>query len=200
MNEIVLKGIIRDIQYSHTIGNTEYDKANLIVKRSDGKEDVINLKFKRFSNRYKENDYVELLGNVRSYSTRNQEGKNHVEIYVFTYFDLPLDYPDETTNQFVIQGRVCKTNPLHITKSGKQNLQFILANNIISESENVKKINNYIPIVCWGKNAELASSLQVNDNVVVKGELHSRTYTKTFEDGSSEIRVATEGILSDILS
>lgn len=200
MNEIVLKGIIRDIQYSHTIGNTEYDKANLIVKRTDGKEDVINLKFKRFSNRYKENDYVELLGNIRSYSTRNEDGKNHVEIYVFTYFDLPLDYPDETTNQFMIQGRVCKTNPLHVTKSGKQNLQFILANNIVSESENVKKINNYIPIVCWGKNAELASSLHVNDNVIVKGELHSRTYTKTFEDGSSEIRVATEGILSDILS
>lgn len=199
MNEIMLRGTIRDIEYSHSVGNVEYDKANLIVRRPDGKEDIISLKFKKYSNRYQENDFVELLGNVRSYSTKTPDGRNHVEIYVFTYFDLPLDYPEEITNQFVIQGRVCKTNPLHITRNGKQNLQFILANNIITNSENSKKINNYIPIVCWGNNAEIASSLNINDEIVVKGELHSRTYTKTFEDGSTDIRVATEGILLDIL-
>lgn len=199
MNEIVLRGIIRDIQYSHTVGNVEYDKANLIVRRNDGKEDIISLKFKRYSNRYRENDYVELIGNVRSYSTKLPNGKNKVEIYVFTYFDLPIDYPDDVTNQFVIQGRVCKTNPIHITQTGKQNLQFILANNIITGHENSKKINNYIPIVCWGNNAELASKLNINDEVVVKGELHSRVYTKTLDDGSSDIRVATEGILLDLL-
>lgn len=197
MNEIVLKGIIRNIQYSHSVGNIEYDKAELIVKRADGKEDVISLKFKKYSNRYQENDYVELVGNVRSYSQKLDNGKNKVEIYVFTYFDLPIDYPDNITNQFMIQGRVCKTNPLHITQSGKQNLQFILANNIITD--NSKKLNNYIPIVCWSRNAEIASDLKIDDEVLVKGELHSRTYTKNFEDGHSEIKVATEGIMLDLL-
>lgn len=197
MNEIVLKGILRDIQYSHSVGNIEYDKANLIVKRSDGKEDIIALKFKKYSNRYNENDYIELIGNVRSYSQKLDDGKNKVEIYVFTYFDLPVDYPEELTNQFILQGRVCKINPLHITQSGKQNLQFILANNIITD--NAKKINNYIPIVCWGKNAELANQLSINEELMVRGELHSRTYTKTFEDGHSEIRVATEGVMFDFL-
>ena len=36
MNNIILKGVIRNIEYSHTINETEYDKADLIVKRDDG--------------------------------------------------------------------------------------------------------------------------------------------------------------------
>ena len=50
MNEVKLKGIIRNIQYSHNIGDITYDKAELIVNRSNGQEDLINIKFKRFSN------------------------------------------------------------------------------------------------------------------------------------------------------
>ena len=41
MNNIILKGVIRNIEYSHTINETEYDKADLIVKRDEGSEDVI---------------------------------------------------------------------------------------------------------------------------------------------------------------
>ena len=50
MNEIKLRGLVRDIKPSHSIGDIEYNKANLIVSRDDGTEDVINLRFKKFSN------------------------------------------------------------------------------------------------------------------------------------------------------
>ena len=49
MNNINLKGILKNIQYSHNIGDIEYDKATLLVARDNGKEDLIELKFKRFS-------------------------------------------------------------------------------------------------------------------------------------------------------
>lgn len=196
MNRIVLKGIIRDIEYSHTLKNTEYYKANLIVKRHDDKEDILSLRFKKYTCNYKDGDYVELVGSLRSFSKKLSDNKSKVEIYVFTYFDLPMEENDENiVNEFVISGKVCKVNPIHQTKTGKQNLQFILANNIITDN-NTQKINNYIPMVCWGKLAQDASIIQVNDSVVIRGQLHSRTYNKTLEDGSIEIRVAHEGIVA----
>ena len=78
MNNIVLNGIIKDIEPSHTIDGIEFEKAKLICKRDNGQEDVINLRFKSFSNRYKENDEVCIKGNVRSYSYRVGENKNKV--------------------------------------------------------------------------------------------------------------------------
>ena len=83
-----LHGILTDVQYSHTIGDIEYNKANLIVKRNNGKEDLINLKFKKFSNPYNEGDHVTLQGNLRTY--RNQQDNfSELQHYVFTYFDIP---------------------------------------------------------------------------------------------------------------
>lgn len=104
MNNIILKGVIRNIEYSHTINETEYDKADLIVKRDDGSEDVISLRFKKFSNPYQEDQEIELVGNIRSYSRKLENGKNKVDIYVFTYFDVPTADDDGNipVNQFEI--------------------------------------------------------------------------------------------------
>ena len=199
MNKIILKGIIRDIEYSHTIKNIDYSKANLIVKRKDGKEDIISLRFKSFACNYKNDDYVELVGNLRSYSRKLDNNKNKVEIYVFTYFDYPTEEDEkeflDPTNEFFISAKVCKLNELHKTKTGKQNIQFILANNIIN-NDNTQKINNYIPMVSWGTDAvDISNTLQVNDEVTIRGQLHSRTYIKSLPEGASEIRVAHEGII-----
>jgi hypothetical protein len=49
MNNIYLKGFIKNIQYSHSVGGTVFNKADLIVKREDGREDIVVLKFKAFS-------------------------------------------------------------------------------------------------------------------------------------------------------
>lgn len=189
MNEIILKGTIKNIQHSHNIGNVEYDKADLIVKREDGKEDILSLKFKKFSNRYKDNDNVELVGNVRSYSQKVDENKNKVDIHVFTYFDLPQDESD-TVNEFEIDGHICKKDILRRTSSGKEHCHFILANNII---QNGYKLNSYLPVVIWGKDAVKFSETQnVGDFIKIKGQLHSREYTKTLEDGEIEFRIAVE--------
>ena len=50
MNEINLRGVIKDIQPSHTIDDISFYKAKMICKRENGVEDVINLRFKEFSN------------------------------------------------------------------------------------------------------------------------------------------------------
>lgn len=195
MNNIVLRGHIKDIEHSHDIEDIEFGKAKLLVKRLNGSEDVINLRFKSFSNIYKENDFVEISGNVRSYSYKIDEKTNKVIIYVFTYFDR-IDEELTQDNYGELDGRICKINNLRTTRTKKHNIHFILANNILS-SNNTKRLNSYIPCIAWGKIAKEISQLSVNTKLNVKGELHSREHKKIHEDGSVEIRVAHEFLVTD---
>ena len=190
MNEIKLTGIIKNIEPSHTIDNIQFNKANMIVKRSStGQEDVVNLRFKSFANPYKENDEISIVGNLRLYSYKTEANKNKVVIYVFTYFDKQSD---ETVNNVVnIDGRICKINPLRHSSKGKHNLHFILANNLHS-ADHTKRLNSYIPCIAWGNVAIELSELKVNSKVALSGELHSREHTKVHPDGNVEFRVAHE--------
>lgn len=196
MNNVKLKGIITNIEPSHVIQNIEFSRANLIVKRTDGKEDILNIRFKKFSNPYENNQEVTLSGNIRSYSSRLDGGKNKVELYVFTYFDQPeLNEEDqEDINRVELDGRICKIETVRTTKTGKHNVHLILANNLIV-SEGAKKLNSYIPCIAWGNEAVELSKLPVNTKLKIIGELHSREYKKTLPDGSFEFRVAHECVI-----
>lgn len=198
MNKINLKGTIENITYSHTINGVEYNKANLLVSSEPGREDVLSLCFKKFSCPYKEGQEVLISGNVRSFSQAMENGKNKVSIYVFTYFDFPeITEVSEYLNALEIDGRVCKVEGLRTTGGGKQNLHFILANNILS-GDGKQKLNNYLPCVVWGKLAQEWAGLQVSDKIVIKGQLRSREYKKLLENGEIEFRVAHEILVSEI--
>lgn len=195
MNKIILKGIINNIQYSHNINDIEYNKANLIVKRSDGKEDLLNLKFKRFSNPYRDGQEIEIQGNVRTFSQKFENNKSHVEVYVFTYFDLPEDQID--CNNFVdITGKICKLNIARKTQSGKDVVDFIIANNLTTESQS---LNCYIPCVAWGKLAKALSKYKLGDTIHLQGQLQSREYKKKINDEDFEIRIAHELSINQIV-
>ena len=201
MNTIRLKGVLRDIQDSHKINDIEFSKAHLIVPKDNGQEDILNIRFKKYSNFYKEDQEITLSGNLRSYSSRLESGKNKVELYVFTYFDQPdLDKNDqEYTNFLELDGRICKIDELRTTKTGHKNIHFIVANNIII-GEGTKKLNSYIPCVAWGSTAEKMSNMSVNTKVSLTGRLHSRSYKKYFPDGTFEFRVAHEVEITSVES
>lgn len=192
MNNILLKGCLRNIQPSHKIKDIEYDQADLVVTRANGKDDIITIKFKKYSNKYKEGDLVELIGNIRSYSQKISDNKNKVSLYVFTYFDLP---EDNVSNFFELDGRICKIEPLRITKDGKANIHFILANNLIIE-ETGQKLNSYLPCIAWGSLARKIAELAVNTKILTRGEFHSREYKKILSGNEFEFRVAHELVIN----
>lgn len=191
MNTIILKGILKNIEYSHNINDIEYYKANLLISRANGKEDLINIKFKKFSlpsyiNQTSNNQEISLTGNIRTFS-RKLDDKNKVDVYVFTYFDEP-DI-ENINNYCEIDGRICKKNALRKTIDGKDVLDFIIANNV---STNNQSLNCYIPCVAWGKCAKMLDKLQIGDNVLIKGQLQSREYKKKISENDFEIRIAHE--------
>ena len=195
MNEIKLCGIIKNIQPSHIIEGVQYNKANLIVSRNNGQEDIINLRFKSFSNPYKDNDKVDLIGNIRSYSYKVDETKNRVIVYVFTYFDK-IEPGEVITNVAEVDGRICKINEIRTTKNGKHNIHFILANNLHSQ-DNQKRLNSYIPCIAWGTVAKELQKYSVNTQLKVTGELHSREHKKSLDNGEMEIRIAHELVVTN---
>lgn len=193
MNEIILRGIVRNIRPSHTVNDIEYYQADIVTQRKDKKEDSVIIKFKKHINKYKELDKVELVGNIRSYTEQLENGKNKVYIYVFTYQDYPTSISEEVDNLnniFTVDGRICKINELRTTSNGKKNIHFILANNIFTG--NGQKINNYLPVTCWGNLAKQISQMNVNDKITIKGELHSRTYHKLNSNNEKEYNVTYE--------
>jgi primosomal replication protein N len=195
MNRVYLKGIIKNIEYSHTIDGVVFNKASLIVKRHDGREDILILKFKQFSVNFKDNTEIELTGNLRSYS-QQVDGKHKVEIYVFSYFDDISVETDDIRNIVDIDGRICRKDTLRTTKGGKHYIHFILANNI--ETDTNQKLNSYIPCVAWGKLAKYVDrDLKVGNFITIAGKLQSREYKKN-SDNDVEIRVAHELMVDTI--
>lgn len=182
MNNIAIKGYMRDIEFSHDVGDMEYNKAKIICPGVNGKDDdLLIIRFKKYCNKYKEGDFVEFKGNLRSYSTKYDD-KSNVQIYIFTYFDLP----ETPCGEVDIDGRICKLGELSKTYSGKKYIHFIIANNIFTSSN---KINSYIPCTAYGELAEDISKLNVSDFVVLNGEFHSHTYKRKID---KEIMLAHE--------
>lgn len=199
INEIILSGRIRNIRDSHTYKGVKYSKADIIVPRGNGKDDTLELKFRTSSNKYLNNQQVELIGNIRSYSSKREDGSNNVEIYVFTYFDIPDTNSDEIiSNQFVVSGTVCKTFAKRIDNRGKESIHFILANNIIPSSGN-NKIDTYIPCACYDKMVQEALKLNVGDDIEIVGQLHSNMFKKKLPSGEMEFRTGHIAIVNSIL-
>ena len=194
-NKIKLRGIVQNIRYSHNVGDIEYNKADLIVKRFDDKEDILTIKFKKFSTTLEENSSIELEGNIRSFS-KQIDGRNKVDVYVFSYLDkLKEELTDD--NSAILEGKLCKKDTLRTSYNGKQYIHFILANNIVSESS--QRLNSYIPCVAWGKLAkDIDANYNISDFMSLTGQLHSREYKKKLDNGDLEIRIAHEFAVLDI--
>lgn len=193
MNKIILQGIIKDIKFSHYIQDIEYYKANIVVRKDNEKEDIIPIKFKRFCNKYNEGDEINIIGNVRTFSEQDEQGQNHVHLYVFTYFDEP-----ETQNKNIVflDGKICKKGELRKTKSGIDVIDFILANNLKSDTN--QTFNTYLPVVAWGKQAKEIAKLTIGDYLNMEGHFSSRTYKKPTEQ-SFEYKIAYEVNIDKII-
>lgn len=192
MNRIILKGLIRNIQFSHFIQDIEFYKAELLVTDDNGKENIINIKFKRFSNPYQEGDEALLIGNIRTYSQK-LDTKNKVEVYVFTYFDEPEELE---TNKVELDGHICKKGDLRKTKNGKDVIDFIIANNLKLDNQ---FLNCYIPCVAWGKLAKQINKMNISDYINIIGKLQSREYKKKISNDDFDIRVAHEVNIKEIV-
>ena len=99
---------------------------------------------------------------------------------------------EETTgrngdNHIYLNGFLCKPPYFRIKKtSGRHITDLLLAvNRPYGKSD-------YIPVLAWGRLADLTAGCQVGDRIAVNGRIQSRTYQKKRADGTVETREVYE--------
>jgi len=58
--------------------------------------------------------------------------------------------------------------------------------------------SDYIPCICWGRNARFANSFRVGERCAVWGRIQSREYMKKIDEENVEKRVAYEVSVSKL--
>lgn len=141
-------------------------------------------------------DLVDIYGQVRSYNNYiEEERRNRLLITIFAREIEPVnDFSSQSKNpnEVFLDGFICKKPVYRETPFGREIADILLA---VNRSYNK---SDYIPCICWGRNAKFAASLNISDNVRVSGRLQSRTYQKKYDDGTIVEKIAYEISISKI--
>ena len=101
--------------------------------------------------------------------------------------------PDGTkTNSIWLDGYICKEPIYRKTPLGREIADLLLA--VIRPYGK----SDYIPCICWGRNARYASGFEVGEHVQLLGRIQSREYVKRISDTETEKRVAYEVSVSKL--
>jgi single-stranded DNA-binding protein len=137
--------------------------------------------------------YIQATGQFRSYN-RHEEKKNRLVLSVFV---RELEFIHEEvenakTNQIFLDGYICKAPVYRKTPLGREIADILLAvNRPYGKSD-------YIPCICWGRNARFASGFEVGGHTQIWGRIQSREYVKKIDEEESERRVAYEVSVSKL--
>ena len=144
-----------------------------------------------------EEDYkgmsIMVQGQFRSYN-RHEERKNRLVLSVFA---REIEFVDETpesskTNQIYLDGYICKEPVYRKTPLGREIADLLLAvNRPYGKSD-------YIPCICWGRNARFASNFTVGTRCEIWGRIQSREYMKRLSEDDAEKRIAYEVSVSKL--
>lgn len=193
-NFISLQGRVDgDIEFSHSVLDEDFYKFMLNVSRLSGVVDSLPVTVSERLLDHRElvdGDCIALTGQLRSYN-KYQENKTKL---ILTAFAKKLDIvegEEDNPNNVMLNGYVCKMPTYRKTPFGREITDVIIAvNRAFNRSD-------YIPTICWGKNALLCRDLPVGANVLIKGRLQSREYTKRMGE-EFEVRTAYEVSVGEI--
>ena len=196
-NQVSIVGeIISDFQYSHEVYGEGFYMVEVAVSRLSNFSDYIPL---MISERLIDTSQsyigqkVYVTGQFRSYN-RHEELKNRLVLSVFV---REIEFIEEETeemksNQILLDGYICKDPIYRKTPLGRE-----IADLLIAVNRSYGK-SDYIPCICWGRNARFASGFEVGGHVQVWGRIQSREYVKKLSETETEKRVAYEVSVSKV--
>ena len=196
-NQVSIMGrIASGFTFSHQVFGEGYYTLDLMVKRLSDSEDRIPLMISErlidVTQDY-EGEYIQVHGQFRSYN-RHEEKKNRLVLSVFVRELSFVEEEDDSikTNQIFLDGYICKPPVYRKTPLGREIADLLLAvNRPYGKSD-------YIPCICWGRNARYASAFTVGGHVLVWGRIQSREYIKKIGESETEKRIAYEVSVSKL--
>ena len=196
-NQVTIMGeIISDFVFSHEVFGEGFYMVDVSVRRLSNSEDIIPLMVSERLINVSQNyigEFVMVSGQFRSYN-RHDELKNRLVLSVFvreiTFIDEEMD--GAKTNTILLDGYICKTPVYRKTPLGREIADLLLAvNRPYGKSD-------YIPCICWGRNARYASTFEVGEHVQIIGRIQSREYVKKITETETQKRTAYEVSVSKL--
>ncbi len=196
-NQVFIVGeIISDFQYSHEVYGEGFYMVEVAVSRLSNFSDYIPL---MISERLIDTSQsyigqkVYVTGQFRSYN-RHEELKNRLVLSVFV---REIEFIEEETeemksNQILLDGYICKDPIYRKTPLGRE-----IADLLVAVNRSYGK-SDYIPCICWGRNARFAARFEVGVHVQIWGRIQSREYVKRLNEDEVEKRTAYEVSVSKI--
>lgn len=190
-NQVSIVGMIESpFTFSHEIFGEGFYMADVRVQRLSESSDCIPL---MVSDRLVDvrTDYtgqqIRVTGQFRSYN-RHEEKRNRLVLSVFAREIEFLEEGEDPvkTNQIFLDGYVCKQPVYRKTPLGRE-----IADLLVAVNRPYGK-SDYIPCICWGRNARFASGFQVGGHTQIWGRIQSREYIKKLSEEETEKRVAYE--------
>ncbi|MBO5166835.1 MAG: single-stranded DNA-binding protein [Lachnospiraceae bacterium] len=196
-NQVTIMGeIVSGFSYSHEIFGEGFYMVEVKVQRLSDSFDVIPMMVSErlidVTADYR-GYFVEVNGQFRSYN-RHEERKNRLVLSVFAREISFVEEIEESakTNQIYLDGYICKTPIYRKTPLGREIADLLLAvNRPYGKSD-------YIPCICWGRNARFASGFEVGERCSIWGRIQSREYMKKIDEEQVEKRVAYEVSVSKL--
>ena len=196
-NQVSIVGtIVSDFQYSHEVYGEGFYMVDVSVNRLSNFVDIIPVMVSErivdVTKNY-EGNLIYVLGQFRSYN-RHEEKKNRLVLSVFA---RELEFIEEESdelksNQIYLDGYICMEPIYRKTPLGRE-----IADLLIAVNRSYGK-SDYIPCICWGRNARFASGFEVGSHVEIWGRIQSREYVKKINENETEKRIAYEVSVSKI--
>ncbi len=190
-NNVELVGeIVSDFRFSHEVYGERFYLVDVAVKRTSETIDYLPLLISEYLidvNKNHIGEIIHVTGQFRSYN-RHEELKNRLVLSVFV---LEIEFIEEETeemksNQIILDGYICKDPIYRKTPLGRE-----IADLLVAVNRSYSK-SDYIPCICWSRNARHASGLPLGTHLKITGRVQSRDYIKHHSNGEEEERRAYE--------
>lgn len=196
-NKVFLTGKINSaFGYSHKISGEAFYKTILMVKRLSGNKDFIPVILSEKAIDVTEDytgQFISIHGQFRSHNYY-KDGRSHLELYVFAQDIQFVEEKDAIyENKIYLNGCLCKPPIYRLTPLNREIADFLLAVNRTHEK------SDYIPGICWWKNATEIASYPVGKHIALSGRIQSREYTKKDADGNAVNKIAYEVSIQKLL-
>ena len=196
-NQVIIAGeIVSGFTFSHEVYGEGFYMVEVAVNRLSNYADYIPVMVSErlidVTENY-EGQYISVVGQFRSYN-RHEEKKNRLVLSVFAREIEFTGEPGEDvkSNQIFLDGYICKEPIYRKTPLGRE-----IADLLIAVNRSYGK-SDYIPCICWGRNARYAAGFAVGEHVQIWGRIQSREYVKKLNEFETEKRIAYEVSVSKI--
>ena len=196
-NQVTIVGTVdSEFTYSHEVFGEGFYMLEVVVNRLSHMQDRIPLMVSERLVDVKESyrgKIVEVHGQFRSYN-KHEEGRNRLILSVFVREFAFVGEEGTLTkpNSIYLDGYICKEPIYRKTPLGRE-----IADLLIAVNRSYGK-SDYIPCICWGRNARFASTFAVGTHVQIQGRIQSREYVKKINELETEKRIAYEVSVSKI--